>query len=52
MRFRLQPTPAQETVLLEHCTHARFVWNLACEQHLHWQPGRASAPAMANNPDS
>jgi putative transposase len=44
MRFRLQPTPAQEQVLLEHCAHARFVWNLAVEQHRCWRPGRASAP--------
>jgi putative transposase len=27
-------------VLAEHCRHARFVWNLAVEQHQHWQPGR------------
>jgi putative transposase len=26
--------------LVEHCRHARFVWNLAVEQQLHWQPGR------------
>jgi IS605 OrfB family transposase len=44
MRFRLQPTPVQEVALLEHCAHARFVWNLACEQHRHWRPGRASSP--------
>src|SRR4051795_10037279 len=44
MRFRLQPTPTQEQALLEHCAHARYVWNLACEQHEHWRPGRASAP--------
>ena len=31
-RFRLYPTPAQEAGLLEHCGHARFVWNLAAEQ--------------------
>jgi hypothetical protein len=31
-------------VLREHCAHARYVWNLAVEQHSHWQPGRASAP--------
>ncbi|MGH3861956.1 RNA-guided endonuclease InsQ/TnpB family protein [Actinokineospora sp.] len=43
-RFRLQPTPAQERALLQHCGHARFVWNLAVEQHAHWQPGRISAP--------
>jgi putative transposase len=44
MRFRLAPTPAQEQALLEHCAHARFVWNLAVEQHGRWRPGRASAP--------
>src|SRR4051812_20332543 len=47
MRFRLQPTPTQEQALLEHCAHARFVWNLACEQHAHWRHGRASAPGHA-----
>jgi transposase len=47
MRFRLAPTPAQERALLEHCAHARFVWNLAVEQHQHWRPGRASAPGYA-----
>jgi putative transposase len=39
-RFRLLPTPAQQLVLLEHCRHARFVWNLAVEQQQFWQPGR------------
>ena len=43
-RYRLSPTPDQEVGLLAHCAHARFVWNLACEQHAHWQPGRAAAP--------
>ncbi|GLY82504.1 transposase [Actinoallomurus iriomotensis] len=33
--------------MLEHCAHARYVWNLACEQHLHWRPGRAGAPGYA-----
>jgi IS605 OrfB family transposase len=47
MRFRLQPTPAQEAALLKHCAHARFVWNLAVEQRQHWRPGRASAPGHA-----
>jgi transposase len=46
-RFRLQPTPAQEAALAEHCGHARFVWNLAVEQHAHWKPGRKSAPGFA-----
>jgi putative transposase len=39
-RFRLLPTPSQEVVLLEHCRHARYVWNLAVEQQQLWQPGR------------
>ena len=43
-RYRLLPSPAQEAVLRDHCGHARFVWNLAVEQHRHWHPGRASAP--------
>jgi len=38
-RFRLLPTPVQQVVLLEHCRHARFVWNLAVEQQQFWQPG-------------
>jgi putative transposase len=36
----LLPTPAQQVVLLEHCRHARFVWNLAVEQQQLWQAGR------------
>ena len=43
-RYRLLPTPAQEAVLREHCAHARYVWNLAVEQHSHWRPGRKGAP--------
>src|SRR5437660_12204152 len=43
-RYRLVPSPAQEAVLRDHCAHARFVWNLAVEQHSHWRPGRANAP--------
>jgi transposase len=43
-RYRLVPSPAQEEVLREHCGHARYVWNLAVEQHRHWRPGRKSAP--------
>jgi putative transposase len=43
-RYRLYPTPAQEAVLRDHCAHARYVWNLAVEQHTHWRPGRKSAP--------
>ena len=43
-RYRLLPTPAQEAVLRDHCGHARYVWNLAVEQHSHWHPGRKNAP--------
>ena len=43
-RFRLLPAPAQEAVLRDHCGHARYVWNLAVEQHAHWHSGRAGAP--------
>jgi putative transposase len=43
-RYRLLPAPAQQAVLRDHCGHARYVWNLAVEQHSHWNPGRASAP--------
>jgi putative transposase len=43
-RYRLLPTPAQEAVLRDHCGHARYVWNLAVEQHSWWHPGRKGAP--------
>jgi putative transposase len=43
-RYRLLPTAVQEATLLGHCAHARYVWNLAVEQHAHWHPGRDSAP--------
>ena len=43
-RYRLLPTPAQQAVLRDHCGHARYVWNLAVEQHAHWHPGRPGAP--------
>ena len=31
-------------MLRDHRAHARFVWNLAVEQHAHWRPGRKGAP--------
>jgi len=31
-------------MLRDHCAHARYVWNLAVEQHSHWHPGRKGAP--------
>src|SRR6201987_3800687 len=42
-RYRLLPTPAQQAALRDHCGHARYVWNLAVEQHSPWHPGRTSA---------
>ncbi len=29
---------------MDHCAHARFVWNLAVEQQSWWRPGRLGAP--------
>lgn len=46
-RFRLYPTAQQEQQLVEYCAHARYVWNLAVEQHAHWQPGRKPAPGYS-----
>src|ERR1700749_1071795 len=43
-QYRLLPTAAQEAVLRDYCAHARYVWNLAVEQHRHWRPGRKNAP--------
>ncbi|HEY2263867.1 MAG TPA: transposase [Streptosporangiaceae bacterium] len=43
-RYRLIPAPNQEAVLRDHCAHARYVWNMAVEQHAHWRPGRARTP--------
>ena len=31
-------------MLRDYCAHARFVWNLAVEQHQYWRPGRKKAP--------
>ncbi|MFG2469088.1 RNA-guided endonuclease InsQ/TnpB family protein [Streptomyces canus] len=46
-RFRMYPTPRQSQQMLLHCSHARYVWNLAVEQHAHWTPGRKPAPGFA-----
>jgi len=43
-RYRHEPIREQEQVLLRHCSDARYVWNLAVEQHSWWRPGRKSAP--------
>ncbi len=46
-RYRLYPEPAATTVLVRHCSDARFVWNLALEQANGWRPGRCSSPGPA-----
>ncbi|WP_329532235.1 transposase [Streptomyces sp. NBC_01450] len=46
-RFRMYPTSEQAERMLLHCAHARYVWNLAVEQHGHRKPGRTSAPGFA-----
>ncbi|MCC9706779.1 transposase [Streptomyces sp. MNU76] len=46
-RFRMYPSPAQAEQMLTHCAHARYVWNLAVEQHAHWRRWRRSAPGFA-----
>jgi len=43
-RYRLCPTVEQKKVLLEHCAHARFVFNLGNEQRRMYRPGRRRAP--------
>ncbi|MER5401275.1 helix-turn-helix domain-containing protein [Streptomyces sp. NPDC002599] len=45
-KFRMYPTCAQEQQMLLHCAHARYVWNLAVEQHAHWYRGRGAAPGF------
>lgn len=46
-RYRLDPTPEQEKALLSNCAHARYVWNLAVEQHSFWSRHRGKAPGYA-----
>jgi len=44
-RFRAYPHVAQVDGLFSHASHARFVWNLACEQQSHFRvEGRVSPP--------
>jgi putative transposase len=47
-RYRLEPTPEQEAVLLRHCSDARYVWNLCVEQESWWQPGRGKMPTWVD----
>ncbi|MFI6830224.1 RNA-guided endonuclease InsQ/TnpB family protein [Kribbella sp. NPDC050241] len=43
-KYRVYPTPAQESALLEHCGHARYVWNLALEQWSMWTRDKGATP--------
>ena len=38
------PRPPRRRCCGTTARHARYVWNLAVEQHSHWRPGRAGAP--------
>ncbi|WP_238176985.1 transposase [Kribbella sp. VKM Ac-2566] len=40
----MYPTPQQEAALLEHCGHARYVWNLALEQWSMWTRDKGPTP--------
>jgi putative transposase len=46
-RYRLEPTREQETVLLRHCSDARYVWNLCVEQESWWRQDRGRMPGFA-----
>jgi putative transposase len=42
----MYPAPQQREQMLLHCAHARYVWNLAVEQHSHWSRDRRAAPGF------
>lgn len=46
-RYRLYPSAEQAQDLLDHCGHARFVWNLGQEQRSAYRIGRGPTPAFA-----
>jgi putative transposase len=46
-RYRLEATPQQESILLRHCSDARYVWNLCVEQESGYRPGRGKMPRFA-----
>lgn len=46
-RYRLYPIPEQVTGMETHCEHARFVWNLAREQHGWYRRSKGLAPNFA-----
>jgi len=40
----MYPTSTQESLLLEQCAHARYVWNLGLEQRLMWARWKGPTP--------
>jgi transposase len=46
-RYRLAPTAQEESILLRHCSDARYVWNLCVEQENEYRPGRCKMPQFA-----
>jgi transposase len=46
-RFRLYPSAEQAVVMVTHCGHARYVWNLCVEQQSYWSRSRGPAPGHA-----
>ena len=44
MKFRLYPSAPQEQLLLQHCSSARLIWNLALEQSSYYSRRRGPAP--------
>ncbi len=47
IRSRLYPTVGQASVMSEHCSHARFVYNLGLEQRSMWRKGRVARINLA-----
>jgi putative transposase len=45
-RYRLEPTPEQVSILLRHCSDARYVWNLCVEQESEYRRGRGRMPGF------
>ncbi len=48
IRQRLYPESGQEQVLLRHCSHARFVWNLGLEQRNCWRKDRTTKVGLSS----
>ena len=51
IKARLCPRPGDLPTLVLHCTHARYVWNLALEQRNFWRPGRARITVVGQQKD-